>query len=106
MDNSAQKPTEENSLSDKSNKPEAKKEGVLIAAFKFLPLLVFALAVIVFKLDLLIAAPIATFAAAGVLHQLSYTYIVDKSSDTKYLPTLYKVFIFNPFVLVVRVYCQ
>lgn len=66
MENSVQKPTEENAPSDKPNMPEAKKEGALIAAFKFLPLLVFALAVIVLKLDLLIAAPIATFAAAGV----------------------------------------
>ena len=66
MENSVQNPLEENAPSDKPNMPEAKKEGALIAAFKFLPLLVFALAVIVFKLDLLIAAPIATFAAAGV----------------------------------------
>ncbi|MCR5663804.1 MAG: Na+/H+ antiporter NhaC family protein [Oscillospiraceae bacterium] len=40
-----------------------KTNEALIAAFKFLPLLVFALLVIVFKLDLLLAAPIATFAA-------------------------------------------
>lgn len=38
----------------------------LIAVFKFVPLLVFALLVIVFKLDLLIAAPIATFTALAV----------------------------------------
>ena len=34
-----------------------------ISAVKFLPLLIFALLVIVFKLDLLVAAPIATFSA-------------------------------------------
>lgn len=39
-----------------------KREG-WIAAFKFLPLLIFALFVIGFKLDLLLAAPIATFSA-------------------------------------------
>lgn len=43
-----------------------KKESALIEAVKFLPLVVFALLVIVFKQDLLIAAPIATFAAAAV----------------------------------------
>ena len=42
------------------------KQSGWIAAFKFLPLLVFAIAVIVFKLDLLLAAPIATFAAVCV----------------------------------------
>ncbi len=39
------------------------KNSGWIAAFKFLPLLVFAVLVIVFKLDLLLAAPIATFSA-------------------------------------------
>lgn len=34
-----------------------------VAAFKFVPLLVFAVMVIVFKMDLLLAAPIATFCA-------------------------------------------
>ena len=51
---------------DSLSTPENKKESAWISAFKFLPLLVFALAVIIFKLDLLLAAPIATFAAAGV----------------------------------------
>ena len=37
------------------------KNSGWIAAFKFGPLLVFAVAVIIFKLDLLLAAPIATF---------------------------------------------
>ena len=37
-----------------------------VAAFKFVPLLVFALMVIVFKMDLLLAAPIATFCAVAV----------------------------------------
>ena len=85
MDNSVQKPIEENAPSDKPNKPEAKKEGVLIAAFKFLPLLVFALAVIVFKLDLLIAAPLATFAAAGVymvVTRSGFEHSFDKGLDS------------------------
>lgn len=43
-----------------------KKENGWIAAFKFVPLLIFAICVIVFKLDLLLAAPIATFSAVGV----------------------------------------
>lgn len=43
-----------------------RKENGWIAAFKFVPLLIFALAVIVFKLDLLLAAPIATFSAVCV----------------------------------------
>ena len=42
-----------------------KKSG-WIAAFKFVPLLIFAVAVIIFKLDLLLAAPIATFSAICV----------------------------------------
>ena len=43
-----------------------RKENSWIAAFKFVPLLVFAVAVIIFKLDLLLAAPIATFSAIAV----------------------------------------
>ena len=43
-----------------------RKENGWIAAFKFVPLLVFAVAVIIFKLDLLLAAPIATFSAIVV----------------------------------------
>ena len=43
-----------------------KKQNGWVAAFKFVPLLIFALAVIVFKLDLLLAAPIATFSAICV----------------------------------------
>lgn len=43
-----------------------RKENGWIAAFKFVPLLIFAVAVIVFKLDLLLAAPIATFSAVAV----------------------------------------
>ncbi len=37
-----------------------------ISAFKFLPLIIFACMVIIFKLDLLLAAPIATFCAIAV----------------------------------------
>lgn len=44
-------------------KETSKKTSGLVAAFKFVPLLVFALMVIVFKMDLLLAAPIATFCA-------------------------------------------
>ena len=43
-----------------------KKNNALISILKFSPLLVFALLVIVFKLDLLLAAPIATFTAVIV----------------------------------------
>lgn len=42
------------------------KHSGWIAAFKFAPLLIFAVAVIIFKLDLLLAAPIATFSAICV----------------------------------------
>ena len=42
---------------------EGKKQSGWIAAFKFVPLIIFALMVIIFKLDLLLAAPIATFSA-------------------------------------------
>ena len=50
---------------DESTAHKQKNSG-LIAAFKFVPLLVFAVAVIIFKLDLLLAAPIATFSAICV----------------------------------------
>ena len=69
MDKNVQHSAEDTTPGDKSPQPtisEAKKENGWIAAFKFVPLLIFALAVIVLKLDLLIAAPIATFAALGV----------------------------------------
>jgi Na+/H+ antiporter NhaC len=47
-------------------KENRKSSAGWIAAFKFTPLLIFAALVIVFKLDLLLAAPIATFCAIGV----------------------------------------
>ena len=47
-------------------KENSKSSAGWIAAFKFTPLLIFAALVIVFKLDLLLAAPIATFCAIGV----------------------------------------
>lgn len=51
----------------KHNTPNAVKHtSGWIAACKFIPLLVFAGLVIVFRLDLLVAAPIATFCAVGV----------------------------------------
>jgi len=56
----------EESVKVPEEKQVQRKENGWIAAFKFVPLLVFALAVIVFKLDLLLAAPIATFTAVGV----------------------------------------
>ncbi len=45
------------------NKDEKKSGNALVAAIKFVPLLVLALLVIIFKMDLLIAAPLATTAA-------------------------------------------
>lgn len=44
----------------------SKSKDALISAFKFVPLLIFATMVIVFKLDLLLAAPIAVFSAIVV----------------------------------------
>jgi len=54
------------------------KQGGLVAAFKFLPLIVFAAMVIVFKLDLLLAAPIATFSAICV-YMILYRSDFDKA---------------------------
>ena len=48
------------------NEHKSKAAAAWIAVFKFVPLLIFAAMVIVFKLDLLLAAPIATFCAVGV----------------------------------------
>ncbi len=45
---------------------EHKGRRVLVSLVKFFPLFLFALLVIVFKLDLLLAAPLATFTAAAV----------------------------------------
>ena len=42
------------------------KNSALVSVIKFIPLIVFAILVIAFKLDLLIAAPIATFTAVAV----------------------------------------
>lgn len=57
---------EKTNLKPKNEHKTQKKENGWIAAFKFLPLLVFAITVIIFKLDLLVAAPIATFSAICV----------------------------------------
>ena len=54
----------ENSPAGEAEKPP--RHPHLIAAVKFIPLLVFATLVIFFKLDLLIAGPLATFAALAV----------------------------------------
>ena len=43
-----------------------KKKTLIVSVLKFIPLVAFAIQVIVFKLDLLIAAPISTFLAAAV----------------------------------------
>lgn len=48
---------------DETGKKESPRTGGWISALKFLPLVVFAALVIVFKLELLLAAPIATFVA-------------------------------------------
>jgi len=58
MDTPAEQISEKETASEKS--------GGIVAAIKFIPLLVFAVAVIIFKLDLLLAAPIATFSAIFV----------------------------------------
>lgn len=42
---------------------QKKKDGVFFAILKFIPIIIFALLVIVFKLDLLLAAPLATVVA-------------------------------------------
>lgn len=51
-----------------------------IALFKFLPLLIFATLVIAFKLDLLLAAPIATFCALAV-YMIVYKTKFDEAFD-------------------------
>ena len=48
------------------NKKQSKLNENILAFFKFIPLLVFGTMVIVFKMDLLLAAPIAVFAAIFV----------------------------------------
>ena len=50
-------------METKQEKKESPRTGGGISALKFLPLVVFAALVIVFKLELLLAAPIATFVA-------------------------------------------
>ena len=50
-------------METKQGKKESPRTGGWISALKFLPLVVFAALVIVFKLELLLAAPIATFVA-------------------------------------------
>ena len=62
-DNSSPDPKVATAVTTAEDATEAKKESAWVAAFKFLPLLIFAISVIIFKLDLLIAAPIATFVA-------------------------------------------
>ena len=59
---------------------EGKQTSAWISVFKFLPLLVFAALVILFKLDLLLAAPIATFVAIGV-YMILYRSGFEKAFD-------------------------
>ena len=59
---------------------EKKKESAWIAAFKFVPLLIFALLVILFKMDLLLAAPIAVFSAVAV-YMIIYKVIFEKAFE-------------------------
>ena len=59
---------------------EKKKESGWIAAFKFVPLLIFALLVILFKMDLLLAAPIAVFSAVAV-YMTIYKVSFEKAFD-------------------------
>ena len=66
-----------------------KQQSTWIAAFKFAPLLVFALMVIVFKMDLLLAAPIATFAAL-IVYMLIYRADFETAFD-KYLTSVKKI---------------
>lgn len=56
------------------------KQGGWVAAFKFVPLIIFAAMVIVFKLDLLLAAPIATFSAICV-YMILYRTDFDKAFE-------------------------
>lgn len=55
-------------METKQGKKESPRTGGWISALKFLPLVVFAALVIVFKLELLLAAPIATFVAIFGVH--------------------------------------
>ena len=67
----------------KTKAPRA--DNALFALLKFLPLLIFALCVIVFKLDLLLAAPIATFSAAGIymiVNRAHFEVSFDKGLDS------------------------
>lgn len=58
--------TDERAFDRTMDNTTQKKDNGWIAALKFLPLAIFAALVIVFQLDMLLAAPIATFAAAVV----------------------------------------
>ena len=62
------KPVEERKEERTPAEPEKglKRNKHVVAAVKFIPLLLFATLVIIFKLDLLIAAPVATMAAIAV----------------------------------------
>lgn len=64
-------------MGKKQKQQRAPRSGGWISALKFLPLVLFASLVIVFKLELLLAAPIATFAAI-----LVYIFIYGADFDT------------------------
>lgn len=59
---------------------KSKAKETLIAFVKFIPLIIFAVMVIVFKLDLLLAAPIAVFSAI-IVYILLYRSTFDKAFD-------------------------
>ena len=70
----------EESVKASGEKLMQRKENGWIAAFKFVPLLIFAVAVIIFKLDLLLAAPIATFSAV-IVYMILYKVNFDDAFD-------------------------
>lgn len=62
------------------DKKQGKSKDTLLALFKFLPLVVFGVMVIAFKLDLLLAAPIAAFAAI-IVYMIIYKCNFDKAFE-------------------------
>ena len=75
-----------------------KNYASLIATIKFIPLIIFAVLVIVFKLDLLLAAPIATFTAIIVymiLYRCNFEKTFDKCLDSvKKIVTIFFILMF------------
>ena len=75
-----------------------KEASVWISMFKFVPLLIFASMVILFKMDLLLAAPIATFSAIGVymiLYRSGFEKAFDKCLDSvKHIVLIFFILMF------------